>query len=62
MLPTYDVYITETSGDCLEKDLLKRFIVTYLTQDDLDKLKVYSSLSFFCVLSKSEICSKVSSI
>lgn len=40
MLPTYDVYIAETSGDCLENDLLKRFIVTYLTQDDLDKLKM----------------------
>ena len=40
MLPKYDVYIAETSGDCLEKDLLKRFIVTYLTQDDLDKLKM----------------------
>ncbi|HHF2562598.1 TPA: hypothetical protein ACPJUR_001597, partial [Haemophilus influenzae] len=40
MLPTYDVYIAETSGDYLEKDLLKQFIVTYLTQDDLDKLKM----------------------
>lgn len=40
MLPTYDVYIAETSEDCLEKDLLKQFIVTYLTQDDLDKLKM----------------------
>ena len=40
MLPTYDVYIAETPGDSLEKDLLKRFVVTYLTQDDLDKLKM----------------------
>ncbi|ERH27214.1 hypothetical protein HMPREF9065_01270 [Aggregatibacter sp. oral taxon 458 str. W10330] len=40
MFSTFDVYIAEASDENLERDLLKRFIVTYLTQDDLDKLKM----------------------
>jgi len=38
MFSTFDVYIAEASDENLERDLLKRFIVTYLTQDDLDKI------------------------
>ena len=40
MFSTFDVYIAEASDENLERDLLRRFIVTYLTQDELDKLKL----------------------
>ena len=43
MFSTFDVYIAEASDENLERDLLKRFIVTYLTQDELDKLKLILS-------------------
>ena len=43
MFSTFDVYIAEASDENLERDLLRRFIVTYLTQDELDKLKLILS-------------------
>lgn len=43
MFSTFDVYIAEASDENLERDLLRQFIVTYLTQDELDKLKLILS-------------------